>query len=256
MVRFVVRIGIIKSIFVLLSIWMVEEEYRLKWHNHTVHLRKGSSDFDIYRQVLVFDSYKVKGADKNSIQTVVDLGANIGLSTLYFKEKFPGAKIISVEPDRGNFNLMVRNTKDLSNVFCLNQAIWPYDTELTLYDSGKGEDSYTVGEIRNGNENKVQGITVSDIIRDFKLPSIDILKIDIEGAEKELFSSNYMNWLPKVHIIIIELHDWMRDGCACSFFRAISSFDYTMSGNGENITIVLSHPEIPVEEKILAHLEV
>mgnify|MGYP000361339186 CR=1 FL=1 len=54
----------------------------------------------------------------------------------------------------------------------------------------------------------------------------DLLKIDIEGAEKELFSENTDYWLGKVNMIIIELHDWMRKDCSKNFYSAIKKYKY------------------------------
>ena len=72
-----------------------------------------------------------------------------------------------------------------------------------------------------------------------QLTQIDILKIDIETSEKQLFSENYSEWLPKVKVIIIELHDRMDAGCAKSFFTAINNCytNYTYSTLGENVII-------------------
>ena len=72
------------------------------------------------------------------------------------------------------------------------------------------------------------------------LEQIDLLKLDIETAERELFSKNYQAWLPKTKAIVIELHDWITPGCSKPFFKAINEcFDtYSYSSRGENTIIV------------------
>jgi len=81
--------------------------------------------------------------------------------------------------------------------------------------------------------------TVDDLLAEFSLPHIDILKLDIESAEKQLFSENYMSWLSKTRIILIELHDWMEPGCSRSFFTAINEAfpNYSFYQVGENSVI-------------------
>jgi hypothetical protein len=73
----------------------------------------------------------------------------------------------------------------------------------------------------------------SDIWR--RAPHIDILKLDIEGSEKEVFETGYEHWLPKINILIIELHDKMKKGCSRAVFNAISKYDFSFDIKGENI---------------------
>ena len=66
--------------------------------------------------------------------------------------------------------------------------------------------------------NVVRAITIDDIMGQFGMTAIDILKIDIEGAEKDVFEGDVDSWLPKTGMLGVELHDRMREGCACAFF--------------------------------------
>jgi hypothetical protein len=72
-------------------------------------------------------------------------------------------------------------------------------------------------------------------MRQHQCEKIDILKIDIEGSEKELFESDYETWLPKVTTLIIELHDRMREGSSLSFFRALTKYNFRLAVKGENL---------------------
>ena len=67
---------------------------------------------------------------------------------------------------------------------------------------------------------------------------LDILKIDIEGAEHELFKNNYDTWLPNTRCLIIELHDRMRNRSSQNFFKAISKYDFSYSHQGENLVFI------------------
>jgi FkbM family methyltransferase len=135
---------------------------------------------------------------------------------------------------------MLKNVASYSNISCLNTAIWHTNKNLAVYDCGHGEYGFRVTEEDQEAIGNVASITIDDIIAKYDLQTIDILKVDIEGAEKELFSCNYENWLPRVRCIIIELHDSFKPGCASSFFKAIASRDYTMYSKGDNITVIFN----------------
>jgi len=98
-----------------------------------------------------------------------------------------------------------------------------------------------VSESDISNEHSVQSISVDGLLDEFNIDQIDILKIDIEGSEKELFEKNYEKWLPRTKMIIVELHDVMRWGSSKSFFNAITKYEYSMTIKGENLICILNH---------------
>jgi len=65
-----------------------------------------------------------------------------------------------------------------------------------------------------------------------------ILKIDIEGAEKELFKANYKKWIDKVDVLIIELHDRFKPGCSATFYPVIESYDFVQYASGANLVYI------------------
>lgn len=67
---------------------------------------------------------------------------------------------------------------------------------------------------------------------------IDLLKLDIEGAELELFAEDYQHWLSNTQILMIELHDWFRKGCSKSFFSALLHYDFSITPKGENFICI------------------
>ena len=239
--RFIYRVGLIKALLLGIAIFAAAEEYKIKWKGRHIHLRKATTDFCVYRQVLVFEQYKIKGLKPENVKVIIDLGANIGLSAIYFIDRYPHAQIIAVEPEKANYDLMARNVDDLPGIHCMHNAVWNAHKSLGVFDSGSGEYGYQVKEESTEEKSVIQSVTINDIIEKYQLQKIDLLKIDIEGSEKELFSDNYSTWLHKVGCIVIEVHDWFRPGCAAAFFRAISGRDYTLSFKGENITILFEN---------------
>jgi FkbM family methyltransferase len=238
--RYIYKIGIIKSLIICMAVTSAEAEYEIRWKGRQLHLRKGSTDFKVFRAIMVFGQYNISKINSKGVETIVDLGSNIGFSVLHFKSKYPRARIIAVEPEQKNFALLQKNVEKYTDVHCLNYAVWHTTKNLGIYDSGLGEYGYRVVEANDKQVGSVPTITMNEIIDKYNIDHIDILKIDIEGAEKELFSTNYESWLPKVRCIVIELHDLYRPGCATAFFRAISQRQFDMFCKGEDVVITFN----------------
>ena len=144
---------------------------------------------------------------------IVDCGSNIGCSTNYFINSYRNTKIFSLEPDDDNFSLLSENVKD-SNAVLLNRAI---SNENFSYEIKDNEDNRAKSIIKIGQENSKKTLTINQILDDKRNENLYpfLIKIDIEGHEKDLFSSN-TEWFDKFQIIIIEIHDWMLPGNSIS----------------------------------------
>lgn len=87
--------------------------------------------------------------------------------------------------------------------------------------------------------NAFKTVTVAKLLKDSGFDEIDLLKVDIEGAEKEVFgAADVDEWLPKVKVIAIELHDRMKDGCSYEFFKAVSKYQWHFAFRGENLIFI------------------
>lgn len=128
------------------------------------------------QEIFVKEIYKVE-LPENPV--IIDCGANIGLSIIYFKEHYPTAQILAFEPDEGNFNLLARNIKSFNfkNVSLKKEAVWIEDTVLDF--SNDGTMGSRIQDSSNSNTRKVK----SSRLRNHLDKKIDFLKIDIEGAE-------------------------------------------------------------------------
>lgn len=185
------------------------------WIKKRIFLRAQSSDRDCYYQIFIEEVYK--NIPKNATY-ILDLGANIGMSALYFRKHIPHSKIIAIEPDPINFQQLLKNTQE-NNIFCLNSGIWYSSTNLKINNENAGS---WWSQVKACRESWIQGITVDFIMKEFNFPRIDILKIDIEWSEKYLFEKNYRSWLEKTSFIAIELHDRILDWCSGNFFYALN----------------------------------
>ncbi len=201
-----------------------------------IWLRKNSSDADTFFQIFINKEYgKVKDREAKYI---IDGGANIGLFSLQMRNIFPDAKIFSIEPDIENFAQLDKNLAGYSDVVTINAGLWSKNTLLKITNPGQEKWEIIVAEDNiNGN---IKAISIDQLMKEYNIPYIDILKLDIETSEKEIFSSDCSLWLPKVRMMVIELHDFMESGCAKEFFTTIlrTYNDFTYYVTGENTIII------------------
>lgn len=203
--------------------------------NNEITLRNTRADKLLFKQIFVHEEYNFK----TSIQPlfIIDAGANIGLSALYFANRFPGAIIIAVEVEKENFKLLSQNTKNYPNIKPVNAGLWPKQAMLEVIDCGSGSTGFMVKETSEDNPGCFKAISIADIMHTYQIPTIDIVKIDIEGAEKELLAEN-TGWIAKSKIIILELHDRKKAGCSQSFFKAFSQFNFECYPIEQNFLLI------------------
>jgi FkbM family methyltransferase len=149
----------------------------------------------------------------------------VGLSTLFFTGQFPDAMVYALEPDIDNYNLLLKNSaEDIARgrVVPLHAAIYNEDVDLYLERSEYAYNSSVSEE--KGRGECVQGISIKTLLDKFKIARVDLLKIDIEGAEEKLFAGNY-NWLSRVDTIIIEVHS---ANAKKAFLKAVASFGFNV----------------------------
>jgi len=204
---------------------------------HPFTLRKGTSDIPTFKQVYIEQEYNINFIQNPKV--IIDAGANIGLFSILIKNKFPEAKLICIEPDKENFETLIRNLSPYKDVHFENFGLWNKPTMLKVYDKyNMGKWAMVVEETTT--EGNVAAISINELLAKYQLDRIDILKVDIETSEKIVFSDNYEQWLPKTKMILIELHDWMEAECAQPFFNAIHKTfkKYTYLIKGENTIII------------------
>ncbi len=201
-------------------------ELNLNDIKYPISLRGIKNDMLVFYEVFVLEGYKLKLDFEPSV--IIDGGANIGLTTVFFKNQFPDAKVITIEPDKANFETLEKNLGYYSNVHNINSGLLHKNSLVKITDkygfgkSGLVTEEYNE-ELNNDDKNDVlKTITMNDIVNDFNIKRIDILKIDIETSEKYLFSENYSNWLSITKVIIIELHEWIEKDSSKPFWEAIN----------------------------------
>ncbi len=205
-------------------------------YGQVFHLRKNFSDKYTFTQVFLDDQYGLQLTFEP--RTIIDGGANIGLSSAYFAHRYPEASIVSIEPSSGNFQMLLKNTDSLKRVQGLNKGIWNRDALLSITNTSDHDNAFMVTEAGDTDQNTFPAVSIGSIMKDKGWEYIDILKLDIEGSEKEVFESGYEQWLPKTRVIIIELHDHMRKGASRAVFQAIALYPFSVSMKHENLVFI------------------
>lgn len=166
---------------------------------------------------------------------IVDAGANIGASVVYFALMYPAAHLVAVEPEQNNFDLLLRNVAGL-DVDSRRAAIGSTTEPLYLTDPGQGEWGYRTA--KHGDGVPVPVCAAANLVEEKTSRGYQpyIVKIDIEGGEQDLFSGN-VGWIDVFPLLIVELHDWLlpRSGSSRNFLRCMAERDRDFVYYGENI---------------------
>ncbi len=203
-----------------------------------VEIRPGTSDVDVFGAVFCSGAYGPSSL-KSPVCVIVDLGANIGLSSVFFAQRYPDAKIIAVEPEAGNMRMLRRNARHWPGIVPVHAAIWPEDTTLnlqTLDAAGNrlADWAYQTVEAPTAGDAKVPALSIATLIRQHGIQQIDLLKIDIEGAEFELFSRGTDAWLAITRCVMIETHERFRPGTDAIVQERLSADFDELPPKGEN----------------------
>lgn len=205
-----------------------------------IFLRKKGSDWSVFKQIIIRGEYNyivknIKAIHPNP-SLIIDCGANIGLTSHQLSHAFPQCQIISVEPDLGNYTQLLKNLSTRTNILALNKAIWSEGRTLNIdYSFRDGQDwSVRTTDEKTLSGVSVESITISQILKLSGHRVIDFLKIDIEGAEKELFKDkNTSDFLNRTKFISIEIHDEF--DMSSKIFEILESYNFRLIECGELI---------------------
>lgn len=209
-----------------------------------VYIRVGSTDVILI--VLMFcvdcdaDGRREYDIDLGSsrIEYIIDAGSNIGLFSLLYAKKYPDAKIICIEPDEDNFRILSMNVSNNKNIILLNKGLWSSMTNLEIVDRDAESWGFVVKEVTGEGQKPelgLQAVTIFAIMEEYQFPRIDILKLDIEGSEYEVFSESCNEWINNVNMIFIEIHGDIITGCDQRVTDVMRQYGFVeQKRNGEN----------------------
>ena len=165
---------------------------------HPVFIRPGTRDAHTVINNVVREEYGL--TDLGSPTWMIDAGAYTGDTTAYFLSKYPGLKSIALEPNPPSHAMAEINLQ-------------PYGTRAILLKKGlfttEGAASFSgesTGASISDTGFSIDCTTIPSLIQQYNIPRIDLLKMDIEGAEEAIFSNNPGSWIDRVGLLIIEIH--------------------------------------------------
>ena len=189
---------------------------------YRVWLRPGTCDVILYDDIVVQEQYGSVPLD--GVRTIVDAGANIGLASAYLLWKSPSARVVALEPDPVNYDLCVRNLAAFGErAVVLRAGLWSRPCRIEVEAENLGTWASTTAPVEGrGGADAIDGFDVATLMDRHGMETVDLLKIDIEGAEREVFSADDLSWLDRVGCIQIELEPESRE----SFFRAVAGHGF------------------------------
>jgi FkbM family methyltransferase len=194
-------------------------------------IRRFSSDIYVFNSV--FNEGELEKFLPEDPRFIIDGGANVGYTTAFYARRYPDATVIAVEPSRSNLAQLRRNCSGYRNVVALEGALWPTSGSVRIANPEADSWSYRVED--SDASDGVRAYSLDELLDTYDMSNIDILKLDIEGAERALFGSNYERWLPRVKAIAVEIHG---EEAYSAIERACTPEMFEWSMNGEKIFLM------------------
>ena len=195
-----------------------------------VFIRPKATDFTIMQNVFGAEYHFLLDKATFHPKTILDAGSNVGMSSLLFALFYPKATVVAVEPQADNFDILQLNARRFGNIYVEKKGLWSKDTFLDVsapdhndeFHSGtlhlsasERQDAFTVREV-SASESNVQAVSVESLLAQHHLQYFEMMKVDVEGAEKTLFDHHPYgtkgdpqgrDWLKGVKLLMAETHD-------------------------------------------------
>ena len=194
----------------------VKFSYPLLDKSYSFVIDESSSDSDVFNQIIIEEEYQfvVELMSKHQIDvnTIIDAGANVGYTAIYLSHFYKNMQLIALEPNKATFERLKMNMdlNNLDHVTLHQKGLWNKNTFLKADNSFRDKQawSFRLEETSNEREKLFEVVSMNSLLETNKLESVDFLKIDVEGGEKEIFNSEAdLSWLKTVKVIAIEIHD-------------------------------------------------
>lgn len=218
-----------------------------------LHVRIATSDWGVLSQVYAHREYDIgEGAHGDAllrrhaailaagrVPIIVDCGANIGLSSLWYAETFPGSRVFAIEPEPANFAMLSKNAASNAAIVPIHAAVSDHVTRITLHNVGDAPWAWQTRE--DAGDGSVPTVTIPDVLAREPNGELLVVKVDIEGGELDLMRSN-TDWVDAAPLVVFEDHDWMLPwkGTAHAFLSVLTRRPRAYLRRGEN-TFAFSH---------------
>lgn len=172
-------------------------------------IRLRSNDYVVLFDVLGLGAYNIGWVPGTTTPKILDVGANIGITTLWLSSRYPQASFLCVEPAAHSFALLSENlAANGVPAKTVRAAVTAKRKRVTVVEGRAPGMTYVapVGNDRPESSAVVNGMTICDLLDTFSMPHVDLLKMDVEGGEVELLETA-AEWSDRVGAIVLEVHE-------------------------------------------------
>jgi FkbM family methyltransferase len=203
-----------------------------------VYLRRRDSDILVFREI--FEGGEYRPIERWSLPpdaTILDLGGNIGLASLYFESVLPQARIVAVEPDRANCHMIRRNCQAMirdGRLRVLEAFVAATDGSAGINRNARSWALRMAG-VEGPESEQIRCVSMPSLIRESGFERIDLLKCDVEGAEAQIFV-HCRDWMHRVSHLIVETHAPYRNSDLHQHLRDAGwEFDLLQDDQGKKV---------------------
>jgi FkbM family methyltransferase len=207
-----------------------------------IKLRKRpSSDLNVFAQIYQYKEYQPlvatfqKYFPNHTKLNIIDAGSNIGLTSVYLNSHFPNSNYITIEPDDSNFKNLSYNldANGIKNVVKIKGGLWSKNSNLKIVNDFRDQNDWSFRVEETSEETDLKAFSINYLINTNNVQYIDILKMDIEGSEKEvLVSANAdTSYLTKTKCVAIEIHDEFN--CRQDIYNLLEKYNFEYFNSGE-----------------------
>lgn len=189
----------------------------LKFEEYSFRIREGEDDpsydhnldLKVFNETWIENVYRIHEGHFSGDGVFVDIGANIGAVSIFVdsfnknREDDQKIKVYAVEPEPNNLRLLNRNIKNnpTENITVVNNAIWHTKSMVSISNLGANS---SIVDLEEENKTDVLAITLENLFSIYKIKEVDVMKIDIEGAEFDLILNTPAKTLAKINYLVLE----------------------------------------------------
>lgn len=202
-------------------------------------VRTKSPDLTVVRAALLGEFEPAIARTGTAHGFIVDAGGYIGSAAIAFARAFPNAQVVSLEPSGENFALARDNCAPYPNITVINAALAAEDGTAQLRDRGTGQWGFTIaadGDAAGAVLGDVDTVTLPALMARYGKSGIDLLKLDIEGGEYDVFQAA-ANWLPVTDVVFTELHERIRPGVTALYRQTMAEREEIDLGAEKNLSV-------------------
>lgn len=213
-----------------------------------VHLNGSHDEFLILEEILSKEEYRVP---VSCPEVIFDVGGNIGLSALFFALSHPSAKVYSFEPSPTTYQRLMQNVAQCKNIIPVQRALSGNNGQVIFYDYPSKSIASSLVDRGGGEKVTVVGSTLQEVMREFKVEHVDVLKFDIEGAEYDMFKN--FDRYSEIGYLIGEVHEDLMGIPAEALFSSLrENFELQVTPAGKEGRFIIKgrniFPNRPHEE--------